>query len=186
LRNVVRLLNGNKNELERDLVQGCIKNDRISQRDLYYRYCDAMFSTILRIVNDRDDAHDVLQDSFIQVFRDMGQYRFDSTLGAWIKTIVVRTSLRFLAKNRKLAYSEIDDSVIEEMIFIPDTLDSEYLEKLIRSLPDGYRTVFLLTEVEGYTHEETAAMLGISAGTSKSQLHHARKMLKQRLATLLD
>ena len=145
-----------------------------------------MYTTVLRIVNDRDDAHDVLQDSFIQVFRDIGQYRFDSTLGAWIKTIVVRTSLRFLAKNRKLAYSEIDESIAEEMIFIPDTLDSEYLEKLIRSLPDGYRTVFLLTEVEGYTHEETAAMLGISAGTSKSQLHHARRMLKQRLAALFE
>ena len=72
------------------------------------------------------------------------------------------------------------------MILIPDTLNSEYLEKVILSLPDGYRTVFLLTEVEGFTHEETANMLGISTGTSKSQLHHAKKMLKNRLAALMD
>jgi len=89
--------------------------------------------------------------SFIQVFRDIGQYRFDSTLGAWIKTIVVRTSLKLLSKNRNLAFADMDEVKSNEMILIPDTLNSEYLEKIILSLPDGYRTVFLLTEVEGYT-----------------------------------
>jgi RNA polymerase sigma-70 factor (ECF subfamily) len=185
LRNVVRLITG-KSDIERELVQGCTRNDRIAQRDLYYKYCDAMFTIAYRIVNNRDDAHDALQDAFIQVFRDIGQYRFDSTLGAWIKTIVVRTSLRLLSKNRNLAFTDMEEAKSDEMILIPDTLNSEYLEKVILSLPDGYRTVFLLTEVEGYTHEETAAMLGISAGTSKSQLHHAKKMLKNRLSALMD
>ncbi len=165
---------------------GCTRNDRIAQRDLYTKYCDAMFTIAYRIVNNRDDAHDALQDAFIQVFRDIGQYRFDSTLGAWIKTIVVRTSLRQLSKNRNLAFADMDDVKSDEMILIPDTLDSEYLEKVILSLPDGYRTVFLLTEVEGYTHEETAKMLGISTGTSKSQLHHAKKMLRNRISALMD
>jgi RNA polymerase sigma-70 factor (ECF subfamily) len=186
LRNVVRLITGNKSDIERTLVQGCIRNERIAQRDLYQKYCDAMFTIAYRIVNNRDDAHDALQDSFIQVFRDIGQYRFDSTLGAWIKTIVVRTSLRLLSKNRNLAFADMDEAKSDEMILIPDTLNSEYLEKVILSLPDGYRAVFLLTEVEGYTHEETAKMLGISTGTSKSQLHHAKKMLKNRLSTLMD
>ncbi len=186
MRNVVRLFTGNKSEIERELVQGCIRNDRIAQRDLYHKYCDAMFTIAFRIANNRDDAHDALQDSFIQVFRDIGQYRFDSTLGAWIKTIVVRTSLRQLSKNRNLAFADMDDVKSDEMILIPDTLDSEYLEKVILSLPDGYRTVFLLTEVEGYTHEETGKMLGISTGTSKSQLHHAKKMLKTRISALMD
>jgi len=186
LRNVVRLISGNKSDTERELVQGCTRNDRIAQRDLYLKYCDAMFTTAFRIVNNRDDAHDALQDAFIQVFRDIGQYRFDSTLGAWIKTIVVRTSLRLLSKNRSLAFTDIDKVSSEDMILIPDTLDSEYLEKVILSLPDGYRTVFLLTEVEGFSHEETAKMMGISTGTSKSQLHHAKKMLKRRIAALID
>ena len=185
MRNVVRLFTG-KSEVERELVLGCTRSDRIAQRDLYHKYCDAMFTIAYRIVNNRDDAHDALQDAFIQVFRDIGQYRFDSTLGAWIKTIVVRTSLRQLSKNRNLAFADMDDVKSDEMILIPDTLDSEYLEKVILSLPDGYRTVFLLTEVEGYTHDETAKMLGISTGTSKSQLHHAKKMLKNRLSALMD
>jgi RNA polymerase sigma-70 factor (ECF subfamily) len=79
----------------------------------------------------------------------------------------------------------MDDVRIEDMILIPDTLNSEYLEKIILSLPDGYRAVFLLTEVEGYSHEETGKMLGISVGTSKSQLHHAKKMLKTRLSAIM-
>lgn len=186
MRNVVRLISGNKSEIERELVHGCIRHDRIAQRDLYHKYCDAMFTIAYRIISNRDDAHDVLQDAFIQVFRDIGQYRFDSTLGAWIKTIVVRTSLKLLSKNRNLVFADMDEAKSDEMILIPDTLNSEYLEKVILSLPDGYRTVFLLTEVEGYSHEETAKMLGISTGTSKSQLHHAKKMLKIRLSALMD
>ena len=185
MRNVVQLF-GTKSDIERELVHGCTRNDRIAQRDLYNKYCDAMFTIAYRIMNNRDDAHDALQEAFIQVFRDISQYRFDSTLGAWIKTIVVRTSLRLLAKNRNLSFTGMDDVSSEEMILIPDTLNSEYLEKIILSLPDGYRTVFLLTEVEGYSHEETAKMLGVSVGTSKSQLHHARKMLKTRLSALID
>lgn len=184
--NVVKLNTGNKSDIERELVNGCIRNNRIAQRDLYYKYCNAMFTVAYRIVSNRDDAHDVLQEAFIQVYRDIGQYRFDSTLGAWIKTIVVRTSLRLLTRNRNLAFADLDETIGDEMILIPETLNSEYLEKVILSLPDGYRAVFLLTEVEGYTHEETARMLGISAGTSKSQLHHARKMLKNRLASLMN
>lgn len=186
MRNVVRLISGNKSDLERELVHGCTRHDRIAQRDLYHRYCDAMFTVAYRIVSNRDDAHDILQDSFIQVFRDISQYRFDSTLGAWIKTIVVRTSLKLLSKNRKLVFAEMDEAKSDEMVQIPDTLNSEYLEKIILSLPDGYRAVFLLTEVEGYSHEETAKMLGISTGTSKSQLHHAKKMLKNRIAAFTD
>ena len=186
MRNVVQLITGSKSDIERELVKGCTRSSRIAQRDLYYKYCDAMFTIAYRIVNNRDDAHDALQDAFIQVFRDIGQYRFDSTLGAWIKTIVVRTSLRLLSKNRNLSFADMDEAQSGEMILIPDTLNSEYLEKVILSLPDGYRTVFLLTEVEGYTHEEAANILGISTGTSKSQLHHAKKMLKNRLSAIMD
>jgi len=185
LRNVVRLITG-KNDIERELVLGCTRNERIAQRDLYHKYCDAMFTIAYRIVNNRDDAHDALQDAFIQVFRDIGQYRYDSTLGAWIKTIVVRTSLRLLSKNRNVVFADMDEVKNDEMILIPDTLESEYLEKVILSLPDGYRIVFLLTEVEGYTNEETANLLGISARTSKLQFQYAKKMLKNRLSALMD
>lgn len=186
MRDVVKLYSGNQSDVERSLVEGCVQNDRVAQRELYYRYCDAMFTAAYRVLNNRDDAHDALQEAFIQVFRDIRQYRFESTLGSWIKTIVIRNALKVLKKNRNIEYSDMDAVEEEQALLVPDTLNSEYLEKIILSLPDGYRTVFLLNEVEGYTHEETAGILGISVGTSKSQLHHAKNLLKRKIASLLE
>jgi RNA polymerase sigma factor (sigma-70 family) len=174
------------NEIERDLVKGCTRNDRIAQRELYNKYCNAMFSTAYRILNDYENAQDALQDAFIQVFRDIRQFRGSSTLGAWIKTIVVRTALHTLQKEKRLGWALIENSPEEVVIQIPDFMSSEYLEKAILSLPDGCRTIFLLLEVEGYTHAEAAKMLNINIGTSKSQLFHARFLLKQRLSLSID
>jgi len=174
------------NELERDLVKGCARNDRIAQRELYYKYCNAMFSTAYRILNDHEHAQDTLQDAFIQVFRDIRQFRGSSTLGAWIKTIVVRSALHKLKKEKRLGWETIENNHDDITIQIPEFMSSEYLEKAILSLPDGCRTIFLLLEVEGYSHAETAKMLHISIGTSKSQLFHARYLLKQRLSLSID
>lgn len=174
------------NEIERDLVKGCTRNDRIAQRELYYKYCNAMFSTAYRILNDHENAQDALQDAFIQVFRDIKQFRGSSTLGAWIKTIVVRTALHKLKKEKRLGWETIEKSHEDVTVHIPDFMSSEYLEKAILSLPDGCRTIFLLVEVEGYTHAEAAKMLNINIGTSKSQLFHARFLLKQRLSLSIE
>jgi RNA polymerase sigma factor (sigma-70 family) len=173
-------------EIERDLVEGCIRNDRIAQRELYYKYCNAMFSSAYRILNDHENAQDALQDAFIQVYRDIKQFRGSSTLGAWIKTIVVRTALHKLQKEMRLGWETLGNIHEEPAIHVPDFMSSEYLEKAILSLPEGCRTVFLLVEVEGYTHAETAKMLKISIGTSKSQLFHARYLLKQRLSLSIE
>jgi RNA polymerase sigma factor (sigma-70 family) len=180
------LTNHRINEAERDLVKGCAGNDRIAQRELYNKYCNAMFSTAYRILNNHENAQDALQDAFIQVFRDIGQFRGSSTLGAWIKTIVVRSSIHKLQKEKRIGWAAIENGHEELTIHIPDYLSSEYLEKAILSLPEGCRTVFLLIEVEGYTHAETAQMLSISTGTSKSQMFHARYLLKQRLSLSVD
>jgi len=180
------LTNQRKTEIEQDLVKACAGNDRIAQRELYNKYCNAMFSTAYRILNDHENAQDALQDAFIQVFRDIRQFRGSSTLGAWIKTIVVRTALHKLQKEKRLGWDNIGNGHEEVIIHIPDFMSSEYLEKAILSLPGGCRTVFLLLEVEGYTHAETAKMLNISIGTSKSQLFHARYLLKQRLSLSID
>jgi RNA polymerase sigma factor (sigma-70 family) len=179
-------LNQRINNLERDLVEGCTRNDRIAQRELYYKYCNAMFSTAYRILNDHENAQDALQDAFIQVYRDIAQFRGSSTLGAWIKTIVVRSALYKLRREKRLKLEMLERSYDELPVEIPEYLNSEYLEKAILSLPDGCRTVFLLVEVEGYSHAETAKMLNVSTGTSKSQLFHARLLLKQRLSLKTD
>ena len=164
---------------ELDLVEGCLKKDRTKQKSLYYKYCDAMYTIAYRILNDHDEANDVLQEAFIQIFMKIDQFRKESSLGAWIKRIVVHTTLKHL-KDKK-TFESLESNIDELVEFIPGTIDGKVLEKLILSLPDGYRTIFLLIEVEGYKHREVAEMLNISEGTSKSQLFYAKKLLKEKL-----
>ncbi|GAB4037774.1 sigma-70 family RNA polymerase sigma factor [Spirosoma gilvum] len=165
---------------EHDLVERCRANDRVAQRLLFERYKRAMFSTAYRIINDYDHANDALQDAFVEVFRNLDQFAFRSTLGAWIKTIVVRQTLR--KQQLEGRFLTLDEHVHDSPAPFRDTLTGDELDAAIRSLPAGARTVFLLTEVEGYTHKEVADMLGISEGTSKSQASYAKKLLRQRLS----
>ena len=165
---------------EQKLIAACKANDRLAQQLLYDRYANAMFTISYRITKDRDVASDVLQEAFVRVFNYIHSFRGESTLGAWIKTIVVRSALAILKKEKKgLSFdlSEMDETSTR-LNFDHDT---DYLEKAILSLPSGYRTVFLLIEVEGYTHQDVADLLGVSVGTSKSQLFYAKKRLREIL-----
>ncbi|MEL7530503.1 MAG: RNA polymerase sigma factor [Bacteroidota bacterium] len=170
------------NELEKRLVEGCLQEDRKAQKALYDRYKDAMFTLSYRITSDAELAADVLQEAFLGVFRGIEKFRFESTLGAWIKTIVVRTAYKKLRKQN--THESLEEVEVGEQLDWGDFLNAEYLEKAIQSLPDGYRSVFVLIEVEGYSHKEVAAMLGISVGTSKSQLFYAKRTLKKKLQFL--
>ena len=165
---------------EAELIRACLANDRLAQKQLYDRYCKAMYTVAYRITGDFEAANDVLQDAFIKIFSHLGNFRQEATLGAWIKTIVVRTALSRLRK--PVREEPFDPNYKEEGIDWGHTLDVEYLELAIQSLPDGYRTVFLLIEVEGYSHKEVADMLDISEGTSKSQLFYAKKRLRNLLS----
>jgi len=138
-----------------------------------------MYTSAYRILNDHELANDAIQEAFIQVFKILGQFEFRSTLGSWIKTIVVHASLKILKKQKVLVFVDLNDS--KEHTSWEDPMSGEHLEKAILSLPSGYRTIFLLIEVEGYKHKEVAEMLSISEGTSKSQLFHAKKYLKKIL-----
>ncbi len=152
----------------------------MAQRLLFERYKRAMFSVALRILNDYDHANDALQDAFVEVFRHLASFRFQSTLGAWIKTIVVRQALR--KQQLEWRFETLDEQLHDQAIEVPDTITGAVLDAAIRSLPDGARAVFVLAEVEGYKHHEIAAMLNISEGTSKSQLSYARKLLRKKLS----
>jgi len=165
-------------ELEK-IIEGCRRNKRKAQKALYEKYCDAMFSTAYRMLNNSDDANDVLQEAFISVFKYIGSFRGESTIGTWIKTIVVRQALQ---KIRELKFFDTyPENGLEVPVDFLDDLSGEYLEQLILELPKGYRTVFLLIEVEGYNHREVAEILSISEGTSKSQLSRAKKMLRKKV-----
>ena len=166
---------------EAELIQACIDNERLAQKELYDRYKGAMYTIAYRMTNDFDQANDILQEAFIKIFRALPKFRQESTLGAWIKTIVVRTALSRL--RRKQIFEPIENHVNDQVIdWGHHPLEVEYLEKAIQSLPDGYRTVFVLIEVEGYSHKEVGDMLGISTGTSKSQLFYAKKKLRQLIS----
>ncbi|WP_077923012.1 RNA polymerase sigma factor [Spirosoma sp. 209] len=168
---------------ERTLVDRCLSDDqpvrRTAQRLLYDRYKRAMFSTAYRIINDYDHANDALQDAFVEVFRNLDQFAFRSALGAWIKVIVVRQAVR--KQRLENRFETLNEITHDQPAVLPDGLTGAELDAAIRTLPDGARTVFLLAEVEGYTHREIADMLGISEGTSKSQVSYAKKLLRQRL-----
>ncbi|NVN94231.1 MAG: RNA polymerase sigma factor [Bacteroidetes bacterium] len=164
---------------ELDLLEGCLNKDRLKQKRLYYKYCDAMFTLAYRILNNHDEANDVLQDAFIQVFQKINQFKRHSSLGAWIKTIVIRTAIRHF-KNLQL-FDTYQQEKHDSVHINSQEIDGKILEKVILSLPDGYRTIFILAEVEGYKHREIAEILNISEGTSKSQLFNAKKILKEKL-----
>jgi RNA polymerase sigma factor (sigma-70 family) len=164
---------------EAELIKACLENNRFAQRTLYDRYKRAMYTLAYRLTNDFDDANDVLQDAFLDVFRKLENFRGEATLGAWIRAIVVRKAYRKLEKPKM--WQLVEEIPEETSVDWGDALNAEYLEKAIQSLPEGFRTVFILIEVEGYTHKETAEILGVSEGTSKSQLFYAKKKLREML-----
>lgn len=169
---------------ERQLIDACLGHDRLAQHTLYQRYCKAMFTTAYRITGDFDLAGESLQDAFLKVFTRLESFEGRSTLGAWIKTIVVRTALKKLER-RPRVFDEFDySSDPGHHDWATVSLEAEYLEKAILALPDGYRTVFVLAEVEGYTHREIADLMNISEGTSKSQLWAAKKSLQRTLKSI--
>lgn len=169
---------------EKALVQQCIRQDRVAQRQLFMAYKDAMFTVLYRLLGNVEDAEDALQDGFLKVFSNIATFQSKSTLGAWMKIIFVREALQRLRKHT-LELSSIDEvPSVETNISFDDALTGEVLEHAILSLDDGFRTVFLLVEVEGYKHKEVAEMLEISEGTSKSQLSRAKKKLKAQLAEM--
>lgn len=168
---------------ETELIQACLREDRLAQRMLYDRYSQAMYTLAYRITGDFELANDVLQEGFIKVFQHLGNFRRESTLGAWIKTIMLRTALSQVKKQQNFAPEESIPA--DYAIDWGDFIEADYLEQAIQALPPGYRTVFLLIEVEGYSHQEVADLLGISVGTSKSQLFYAKKRLREALSKML-
>lgn len=139
-----------------------------------------------RYAGDPTEAEDILQESFIRVFNNIGGYRFEGSFEGWIRRIVIHTAMRILQK-KKLRFTEINENLDFEQSMSADgiaVLGAEELLKLISGLPDGYRIVFNLYVLEGYDHNEIATMLDINAATSRSQLAKARKVLQTQIENL--
>ena len=147
-----------------------------------------MFRVCLRYANDRSEAEDMLQEGFIIAFRDLKNYRGEGVLGAWLRRVMVNIALQYIRKRKKL-FPSVDLQELGEQFQndedIHADLNAKALTKLIQQLPPGYRTVFNLYVVEGFTHKEIAEQLGITESTSKTQLFKAKAMLKGMLEKLI-
>ena len=169
------------------LIEECRSGSRRAQFRLYELYSKAMFNTACRIMGNREEAEDMLQEAFTDCFRKIGSYRTDSTFGAWLKTIVINRCIsRLRKKEAELVY--VDDYSRHEMqqdepqeMSLPDP---GVIAKAVERLPEGYRVVFSLYLLEGYDHTEISQILGISESTSKTQYARAKEKLKKILSEM--
>lgn len=180
---------GNHSISESDLINGCIRGDRQMQEELYNRFAGKMYAVCLRYANNAEDAQDLLQEGFIKVYKNLHRFRAEGSFEGWIRRVFINSSIEHLRK-KSLQVSKVTDkeeSTIEDGdITALDSLAEQDIINLIQELSPGYRTVFNLYVIEGYSHKEIAEQLGISEGTSKSQLARARSILQKKVAQYLS
>lgn len=163
------------------LIKQCRKGDKRAQFRLYNLYSKAMFNLAYRMTNNREDAEDILQETFVECFRNLGSFRFESTFGAWLKTILINRSINHLKKRKiSMVFQEyLPEPEPEENVDIE--YNTEKISRGIEMLPDGYRVILTLYLLEGYDHSEISQILGISESTSKSQYSRAKDKLRKLL-----
>lgn len=173
---------------EQDLVSGCRRGEHKAQRSVYEQHAPQMLAVCLRYVHDRSEAEGVMVNGFLKVFDKIGQYSGEGSFEGWIRRIMVNESLLYLRQN-KHAHMMVEVEAASREVNTDDALQqlaAEELMALIHKLPEGYRTVFNLYAIEGYSHKEIAEQLGIAENTSKSQLSRARSQLQQLVAATMD
>lgn len=168
---------------EQELIQGCRKGDRAAQKRLYDTFSAKMYTLCCRYVKNSMEAEDVLVTAFTKILDKIDQYKSEGSFEGWIRRIVVNEALTWLRRNRNM-YLELELEAANyepDYQTISDHLEAEDLLKMIGELPSGYRVVFNLYAIDGYSHKEIAEQLGISENTSKSQLSRARASLQKLL-----
>ena len=169
------------------IIQLFIEGNRVGFDKIYEAYSSGMYTICLRYLRCDDDANDVLQESFIKVYNSRESFDATKPIGAWIKTITIRTAINYIRKNYK--HELVDDErrfdVIQpEQSEVDDTGSlKDRLSRILEKLPEGYRRVFQMYAIENLTHKEIASYLGITEGTSKSQYSKAKKMIQKLLET---
>lgn len=167
---------------ESELIKGCIKKDNGCQYLLFKQYAGMLMTVCQRYAANREEAKDILQDSFIKIFTNIYQFRFEGSFEGWMKRIVANCALKMTEK-KKIAFTnnEAEQNIATTDSSAVSNLTETELLKLISSLPDGYRMVFNLYVMEGFSHFEIAEMLKIEVATSRSQLAKARKLLQKQI-----
>lgn len=168
---------------ENELIQNCKNQHAGSQKLLYNAYAGKMLSVCMRYISDKSEAEDVLQEGFIKIFSNIIHFRGEGSFEGWMRRIFVNTALSVLRAKQLKFVDNIDNhlnySSVEPSVF--DKIGSQEIFELVRSLPNGYRVVFNLFAIEGYSHKEIAEMLNITESTSRTQFLKARNVLKEKL-----
>ena len=174
---------------EENLIAGCIEGKPRAQKELFEQYASVMLSVCVRYVNDRETARDILQDGFIKLYTKIDSYSGIGSFAGWIRRIFVTTALEYLRQNDALKQSasieEYNNTIADENETVLDKISADDLMDCISKLPDGYRTVFNLYAIEGYSHSEIAGMLEINESTSRSQFMRARNILQKNVQLLI-
>jgi RNA polymerase sigma factor (sigma-70 family) len=170
----------------REIFKGCLKKDSRAQRDLYDLYKSRLFGICRRYTRNRDEAYDILQETFIKIFKSIDNLQEYEKLESWIKKIAVNTAINYYRRSKSFEDLEQQSLMVVnndyEKIF--SNLSEEVILNLINALPDGCRIVFNMYIIEGLQHSEIAEMLKVSEATSRSQLHHAKLLLKKKLESI--
>jgi RNA polymerase sigma-70 factor (ECF subfamily) len=169
---------------EEAILQGCLHNQPVAQRELYNRFSPKMLAVCYRFAHNREDAEDMLQEAFIKVFSQIHTFQNKGAFEGWIRRIIVHTCINHLKKNKR--FNESVDIINANGIqvreeSIPSIVQAKQIVECIRLLPIGYRTVLNLYAIEGYSHKEIAEMLDVEESTSRSQYTRAKQMLEDIL-----
>lgn len=163
----------------KELIEGSKSGNREAQYKLYHLYVGAMFNIGMRMLYSREDAEDVVQESFVDAFGNLGRFKYDSSFGYWLKRIVINNCVNHL-KKQKVETTPFENHEFHlHKVEAPQegTMDIQKIKKGMEMLPKGYKQIIVLYLIEGYTHDEIAEFLSISPSTSKSQYHRAKKKL---------
>ena len=173
---------------ESDIIQGCIDGNRQMQELLYSRFAPKMYGVCLRYAGNTEDADDIIQEGFIKIFKNIGKFRNEGSFEGWVRRIFVNTSIEHFRKKIKLYnVTEVQENTIEDKeLDALDVLAAKDIIHIINELLPGYKAVFNLHVIEGYSHKEIAELLGITEGTSKSQLARAKGVLKKLIEGRLE
>ncbi len=172
---------------EQLLIEGCRKGNRLAQKELYDTYSRKMMGVCLRYANERETARDLLQDGFVKVFTSIGSYSGTGSFEGWMRKIFVNCALEYLRKTDVLREAVDLDNTTE--LSNPDSsavsnMSAKELMQLVRELPAGFRTVFNLFAIEGFSHKEISELLNITESTSRSQFTRAKQLLQRKINDL--
>jgi RNA polymerase sigma-70 factor, ECF subfamily len=169
---------------EKEIIELAANNNRHAQQKIYSKFAPKMLSVCRQYIKDVQQAEDVMITAFMKVFINLKNFEHKGSFEGWMRRIMVNESISYIRVQKKVKFMEDENYVEERHNNIDSQFSVEDIQFLIDSLPDGYKMVFNLYCIEGYKHQEIAAMLGINEGTSKSQLSHARKMLQDTILKL--